>query len=196
MLSFTHLGVYSVAVTLSEVQLLISNSTSSLLLQRSATRRYEFGEKAVTTARLNIWLSLAIGAVLAPAGGVIIAFVYGAPFSDAWLPLVILLPGTALLSVWQTLLADLLPRGKSHYKFYSAALGLVISFSLMVILLPSLELKGAAIATAAGYVGSSSLVIWLYVRSSPVRVSDILVPKIGDVSMVWQAGSAFIKRVR
>lgn len=89
-----------IAVSISELLLFIPRAFSSILLPKFARYEKSFADAAAATAirhilALALFLSVIIGAL----GRLIIHFLYGAQFSTAFIPLLILLFGILTMSI-------------------------------------------------------------------------------------------------
>jgi O-antigen/teichoic acid export membrane protein len=84
-------------------------------------------------------------------GRPVIDFVFSSAFSDAYIPLLVLLPGVVLLGGSKVLTNEIAGRGYPHYNSLNAALALVVTVVLDLVLIPRYGVLGAALASSAAY---------------------------------------------
>ena len=187
------LGVYSVAVNVSEVLLYLPNATAAALLpaimrsapeDRASQAMSVFRRLAVVTAAG----SLAAGLVGVP----LIPVLFGHPFHSSILPFVILLPGgigyAALVVAEASLLAVGSPQRASLSMVVALAVGLVLDFALV----PSFGASGASAAATAAFLVSGVTGIALFKRSVEFPWRDAI-PGRSDIASVVHGVSAAIR---
>jgi O-antigen/teichoic acid export membrane protein len=119
----------------------------------------------------------------------------GAPwdYTLAYIPLVLLLPGTFLFSLAKIFTADLFSRGKPHYSMWCTGITLIVNVILNVILIPSAMtigslpiggMNGASIASSVSYFILFLLLFIIYLRESGEKPVDLFIPKKGDIEII------------
>ena len=189
-------GVYVVAVALSEGLWLLSRAVSTVLLPRlselgrggaagadrgaggGAGEQRGAGEEVrrQLTPLVARWVLLAsaVGAAgLAIVAKPVIGLVFGHAFRTALMPLLILLPGIVLTAASRVLANDIAARGRPELNMYISAVVVVANIALNVVLIPALGLAGAAAATSLAYALNLVLRLGVYTRftGSPWRAS-------------------------
>jgi len=174
----TELGWYVVAVSVSGLVTTASATLEKLLFPRVARAGSEREQFQIlsTYSRFNFTATLLIGALIAITVPLLIPFVYSTSFRPAVLPAEILIIAGVFLSINQNWEAGL--RGLKHPGMASKAelFGLIITGISLFILLPTLRIFGAAIASLIAYLLTTSLLFTQYSRYWNVRITDLLRP--------------------
>lgn len=154
-------GLYKAALVITEfvwlvptaIQIIFVGSASNLWSRNKHKEITEMASKA-TRFTLSFTVLLIIG--LAALSTEFIWLYFGTEFSDAVLPLLILLPGVLCFAISRPIYA--IGQGKGELRILIVATGsaALINLLLNVVLIPQYEMVGAAVATSIGY--SSMLV--------------------------------------
>jgi O-antigen/teichoic acid export membrane protein len=111
----------------------------------------------------NILAITIIGAiVLALFGNLVIRIVFSSAFLDAYIPLLVLLPGVVLLGAGKVLTHDMAGRGYPQYNSITAGVSLVVTVILDFALIPKMGVAGAAIASTISYALSFFVTLGFY----------------------------------
>jgi O-antigen/teichoic acid export membrane protein len=168
-------GVYSISVATAELLFIPSAALSSVLVSRmvGATDR----EAASLIARgttLALVITAVAGAALAGIGIIAIEPVFGADYSAAVRPMLILIPGIVLFAPVSVLATWFSVRlGKPRYPVLTTAAAAGTTAILAPFLIEAVGITGASIASTAGYtVGCAASVFW-FVRLSGVGWSAV-----------------------
>ena len=146
-------GIYGVSVVMAELLWQIPNAASFVIFPKSANSTQEAMNRF--TPRV-FWIILAI--TIAGAGGLAlfgklaIRIVFSNAFLDAYIPLLILLPGVVLLGAGKVLTNDIAGRGYPHYNSITSGVSLVVTVALDLLLIPAMGIVGAALASTASYI--------------------------------------------
>jgi len=115
-------------------------------------------------------------------------------FTEAYIPLMFLMPGIFTMSLAKVFTADFFSRGKPQYAMWVSILSLVINVILNIAFIPKYGMNGAAIASSIAYTVSFLVFLYLYIRESGERSRDIFIPKKSDFEFAWQwIKSALVK---
>jgi O-antigen/teichoic acid export membrane protein/peptidoglycan/xylan/chitin deacetylase (PgdA/CDA1 family) len=190
------LGIYAVAVNVSEVLLYLPAIVGTVLLPAVASSAPERTLSTTTAAARQLLLVTAVcgvvAAVLAPP---LIPLVFGDAFAGAVTPFLWLLPGTlgyALLIVFASALTGSGLPGRSSAAWLIALLtGVALDLALM----PRFGADGAAAAASAAFVagGAAAVLAFRRWRHFPVRS---LAPRPSDARDVLASGRAVLRRGR
>jgi O-antigen/teichoic acid export membrane protein len=196
----TQVGLYGTAVNVIVNIWIIPDSIQTALLPK-ITMKGESERKKLVPPSLRAVTILVVLAMIAVAliGKPALAFLYnkkGASwdYTQAYTPLVLLMPGIFTLSLAKVFTADFFSRGKPQYAMWVSILSLVLNVALNILLipcnwsvkgLPISGMNGAAIASSISYTFSFVVFLWLYVRESGERTRDILLPKWSDLELVF-----------
>jgi O-antigen/teichoic acid export membrane protein len=177
-------GIYVVAYQTVEPLLVLASASGATILALGPGGAVE-GRNGVT-ARL-IRETLVTGGLLAMVAAAIapiaVPLVYGAEFSGAVIPLLILLPGIIALSIGRIASADLMRRNHLGQMASVSIVAVVINISLNLLLIPHLGPAGAAVASLVSYAAHACLAVFLDQRAGGLHAAD-LVPRVADVRAV------------
>lgn len=197
------LGSYAIATQTSELVWLGNNSFSSILFNRIAqTDSVDEQTRIVGQVHrsyLPVSLLLALG--LAVSAPFLIPLVYGEEFSDAVIPFLILIPGAVAMVTPKTLELFFSGSGNPERNSIIQSVGAIFSLVLYTTFVPSLGLKGAAIASSANYMLMMLFTVWLFRRTTAggvnlfrVRTHDLvwIIRRLrGGLSVWWDSFRSF-----
>jgi O-antigen/teichoic acid export membrane protein len=174
-------GLYAVAVSLSEGMWFIANSVAVVLLTNLTAGDEENALRMTPVVCRNTLLVTALVSVASAAvAPFVIPAVFGSDFEDSVLPFILLLPGAVALAGTKVLAAYVFSRGKPMVNAQIAFATLVIAIVGDVILLPPFEVEGAAAASSIAYAASLVLTALAYRRLSGASVAEALLPRWSD----------------
>jgi O-antigen/teichoic acid export membrane protein len=186
-------GPYAVIETLSNLLFFIPTSISVALLpviarETDATRATEWVNRAL---RISLFFGFG-GAIFLAVATRLGLSLYGPDYSQAWLPLLALLPGVAFSSMahittvyWSSYAL------KPEINLYVVAVSLVIDVLADLLLIPRLGLLGAGIGATLGYSTMTLCTLSLFWHRSGCRPIESLLPKRSDFS----AGFHMVRRI-
>jgi O-antigen/teichoic acid export membrane protein len=190
------LGLYVVAVNLSEILLYFPGAVSTALLPLAA--RSESGPRlgqtlqAFRSAAFVTLASLLAGAALAPP---LIPLVFGAPFRASATPFLLLLPGllgfTAMIVFSNALVASSLPSLSS----IAPAVCFLVGLALDLALIPFFGASGAAAAASGAYGAGGLTALLIYRARAPFRLRALVVPQPGDFEVLRALAPAPLARL-
>ena len=132
--------------------------------------------------RSVLWITLTMSLILAIPAGWVISTLFSGAFSDAAVPLRILLIGTVGISGARILQADLAGRGRPELGTYMTIAAGVVNIALNIVLIPRYGIVGAAWATAFSYFLTFILSLVAYGRISGNKLSDVVLIRPSDLS--------------
>jgi len=151
------LGIYSVSYAVVNLLLIPSNALAPVLFNKiSQVKSLEKSSKMAAQVHRSLFLViLLLGIGLAITGYWLIILMYGEEFSEAYYPMLILLPGILFYSVSRRVLQKFLaangyPLKTSAVQFIAAVVG-VVSY---IILIPKYGIIGGAIGSTIAYISS------------------------------------------
>ncbi|MBK1649786.1 oligosaccharide flippase family protein [Rhabdochromatium marinum] len=183
-------GIYVIAVALVERLWMISQAVSAVLLPRLSQLVTDEDKRRRLTPLVTRWVLTAtlIGAVfVAIFSDLLITWLFGRDYSDALLPVWILLPGIVMTSASRILANDIAARGRPELNMYTSVLVVVVNVVGNLILIPHYGLPGAAAATTIAYTLNLLLRLIIYSNFTENCFSDSLVIKFSDVRLLWSA---------
>jgi O-antigen/teichoic acid export membrane protein len=189
------LGIYVVAVNVSEVLLYLPGATATALLPLVAGSREEH-RLGRTLRAFRSGSLVTLGSVLVAALAVppLLPLVFGTAFEASVNPFLLLLPGAigavAMAVFSNALVASSLPTLSSVGPMISFVLGVTLD----VVLIPHFGASGAAAAASAAFLAGGATALAVYRARVPFRLRDLALPRPGDLE-VLQALAAPLLRV-
>lgn len=179
-------GRYTLAVSLGQLLWLMSNSVATVLLPKIAASTDD-GVSIRHTARvtrLSVWATAICGLALGVLATQAIPLAYGEAFRPSVMALLWLLPGIVLFSIANVLAAYIAGIGKPRLNLLVSGVSLVVTITLDLLLIPKLNIVGAAIASTVSYSLSALLLIVFFMRETGAPLREILLPTSEDVRML------------
>jgi O-antigen/teichoic acid export membrane protein len=190
-------GHYTVAVGLAESVWWLSSSVAIVLMPRlTEMERAEADRAAPLACRNTLFLSIIASLVLIAVSPLAIDILFGDEFDPAWTPLVLLMPGIVAASATRVLGSYLFSQGKLIYNTYATFIALGLTIALDFILIPTLEVDGAATASSIAYVAALVATLYWYRQVSGGSISEALVFQPADLSHYSDAWRRVRERVR
>lgn len=160
-------GIYTISVRLAELLWMFPRSAAFVIFPKAAATTPEamniFTPKVF---RLVTGLSILCAAGLIVGGRPLIHLFFSRAFLGAYLPMVALLPGTALLGSTKILTSDIAGRGFPQFNSISAGCALVLTVALDFWCIPRLGVIGASIASSVAYGAVAVLSMCFYAKIS------------------------------
>ena len=175
-------GLYSLATMLAELVLLAATTMGIAALRDQATLSER--ESAVYTldfARQSLGLAGLLAAGTALLSFPLIRVLYGEDWTAAALPLSILSLASLALAIESPVRGLLLRLGRPISISLAAVLGTVLNVALCLLLVPRLELVGAALASLASYSLTALLMLHLMRRVTGLPIRRAVAPGPDDV---------------
>lgn len=185
-LGMDDVGIYSVAVQISDLLLLAPATLGTLLFPRLSAIQ-DSAERTLTSLQFARLTAGGMGVACLCTGFVsptVIPLVLGGAFQPAWIPLAILLPGVWLLAVENVLVMHLAARHLPLLIPGLWSLGLGLNVWLNILLLPRFGLAAAAATSSVAYAIVSVGVFTLFRRETGASLREILMPRQTDWSRV------------
>ena len=180
-------GVYSVAVSVTSVAWVLSQSLATVVLPRSAALRGDAAEGrpienplAASAARhatlVSVAVSLAVGA-----GLFAVPAIWGPEFEGSVEQGLIMLPGVAALGVGRVMVASFTGLGHASYALLVGLVSLPLTVIAYLLVVPDSGATGAAVVSGASYLITAVLAAILFARTTHLPLRDYLVPRRSDV---------------
>lgn len=179
-------GRYTLAVSLGQLLWLMSNSVATVLLPKVAASTDDDVSIRHTArvTRLSLWATAVCGLALALLATQAIPVLYGEAFSPSVMALLWLLPGIVVFSVANVLAAYIAGIGKPRLNLLVSGVSLIVTITLDLLLIPKLNIVGAAIASTVSYSLSSLLLVLFFRRETGASLREILLPTLEDARML------------
>ncbi|HKR22193.1 MAG TPA: polysaccharide biosynthesis C-terminal domain-containing protein [Pyrinomonadaceae bacterium] len=179
-------GRYTLAVSLGQLLWLMSNSVATVLLPKVAASTDDGGNirHTMQVTRLSLWATACCGIVLGLLATQAIPIFYGEPFRPSVNALLWLLPGIVIFSVANVLAAYIAGIGKPRLNLFVSGISLIVTITLDLILIPRLNIVGAAIASTVSYSVTALLLVFFFSRETGAPLRQILLPTSEDVRVL------------
>ncbi|AFQ46146.1 flippase [Desulfosporosinus meridiei] len=192
-LPFSQVGLYTTAVTLAEMVGYVGNAVNTALIPKLASGKDNLTfSMTPKVARLTILLTFLAALGMAVIGYPLIVLFFGARFSGAFYPLLLLLPGVVALGGSAVLSGDLMARGKPIYTSITSGITVVVTLILDFTLIPLWGITGASIASSLVYLSLFTLNYTFYRRESGEKLKAVVIFTREDIKEM----TLFVKQVR
>lgn len=170
------LGLYSIAVTMAELVFYIPESVATMLLPRIARASADdSGHIVARVGRLTMLLSLASAVLLIPAAFIGIHLVLPA-YVGSIPAFLVLLPGVISVSLAKVMSSYLGGRARPGLVSIGGTVALIVNIALNLVLIPSLGIVGASLASVVSYTVMAGLLVAAVSRLSGISPLVLAVP--------------------
>jgi O-antigen/teichoic acid export membrane protein len=182
-------GHYTVAVGLAESVWWISSAVAMVLLPRLTGMASKDAREVTPIICRNTLLVSVVGAVaLIAVSPLAIQVLFGDDFYPAaFLPLVLLMPGIIAAAATRVLGSYLFSQGRIIYNTYATFIALGLTIALDLVLIPLLQVEGAAIASSIAYTAALLATLYWYRSESGGGIGDALLPRPSDIGYYTRA---------
>lgn len=178
----TEVGLYAVAVNLTSLILKIPDATGTVLFPRLAQGKESDAHAATSqVCRHTLFVTGAVGVCFLLFGGLAIRILYGAKFIPAIKPLMVMLPGIVMFSLYLILTRNFTSRAKQGVNIFAAMTGLGLNVGLNWFLIPRFGITGAATSTAISYSVAALILLVMFVRESGYTVGQTVLVRRGEL---------------
>jgi O-antigen/teichoic acid export membrane protein len=187
-------GFYSVALS-AELLWYIPNSIISILYPRFSNHTGDTLALAKQACRSTLFLTAIGGIGLMAVASPFIRLAFGPVFEPGIVPMIILIPGIASLSISKTLKIFLSSQGKPLPATYASIAAFAINIVLNLILIPRFGLRGGAVAVSVSYFFYAGFIYWQFSKMYHATARQTLLITKDDVQTIWKMllPSRFIK---
>ncbi|HWP64736.1 MAG TPA: flippase [Candidatus Limnocylindria bacterium] len=175
-------GLYAVAVNMTNLLLRVPDALGTVLFPR-LTGAAEAQAHAATAevTRLTVALVALGGFGLAVVGPVAIPLLFGERFAGSVAPMLMLLPGIVMMSLYLILSRNFTSRNRQQINIVAAVLALVLNVGANLWLVPRWGIVGAALSSCLSYGVAAMVLLAAFVRDSGVPVPAVLWLKPAEV---------------
>lgn len=169
------LGLYSIAVSVTEILWMITDAAGIVLFVKVSSLKDEDARRKLISRihRLSIFITFSMAIVLFFASWRLIPLVYGSAYAESAWYVCLLLPGTIAMTTPKVLAKYFSGGGRPEITSIIQATGAILSIALYLLLIPGLGAYGAAIGASLGYMASAICGVIVYksrVRPDPARL--------------------------
>jgi O-antigen/teichoic acid export membrane protein len=175
-------GLYAVAVNLTNLLLRVPDALGTVLFPRLAGASEDRAHAATAeVSRLTLGL-VGVGAVAFALGGPLaIPLLFGERFAGAVAPMLVLLPGIVMMSLYLILSRNFTSRNRQQTNIVAAALALGINVGTNLWLIPHWGIVGAALSSCLSYGAAAVVLLVAFIRESGVSLLAVLCLRPGEV---------------
>ncbi|MBN1232953.1 MAG: polysaccharide biosynthesis C-terminal domain-containing protein [Candidatus Coatesbacteria bacterium] len=186
MLSTEWLGIYAVAVSLSQGLMIIPTSAATILYPKASKGSLNSDDSAFI-CRIVLWILLLASIVLGLSGKLILRYVFGEDYVAGYLTLIILLGATFAAAPGQLLSSDLTGRGKPFIGTIAAFFGVITNIVLNFYFIPKYKIVGAAITSLFSYSTTSLIICFYFMSFHKSCFTRLIIPQKGDFRKIRTA---------
>ena len=188
------LGIYSVAVSLAEITVRLSNEIGTMLYPAFSGRILKPG-KAAATLRLVTLMAALAGGGLALVSAPLVHLLFGSAFAQVVPTLLWLVPGTVAWSTTHVTWTYVSASGRPAIGIFVYSAATAVDVLLNIVLLPRLGVVGASISAATSYVVAALLFFHFFRQSEPTSMRDAFIVKASDLRRLWKAARGATARL-
>jgi O-antigen/teichoic acid export membrane protein len=193
----TQVGLYAIAVNLTNLLLKLPDATGTVLYPRLAGAGERDAHAQTSAVCRHTIFIVALAAVVYLVGGRwVVQLLYGEAYMGAVQPMLLMLPGVVMLSLYLLLTRNFTSRNRQQVNIVAAAAALGINVALNWLLIPRLGIAGAAISHAISYSTAALILLVMFVRESGHSVADTLLMRPAELSGYVLGGFATLRRLR
>jgi O-antigen/teichoic acid export membrane protein len=187
------LGLYVVAVSVSELPLIINQAVRDVTFVTDAAESVD--DRLTSSARISTFLCAAAALVLGVSMLWWLPFLFGEDFRDALPVAGVLLAAVVLGTPGSIGGSGLSARGRPGLRSVSLTVACVVNIGLLVLLAPVLGAMGAALATLAGNLISSNLNLVFLARIYGIRPLAFYGLRLTDLATLARFARRFAARL-
>lgn len=182
MASSAAIGLYFIAVRLSEITAIMAGSVADALMPEVAASQADRAERLLgRSLRLTLYTHLLVLVPLWILAPLILRYVYGESFLAATATLRILLLASVVLSAGGVMISGLRGFGHPGISTIARLASAVVTVISLLLLLPRLGIVGAAVASLLGYGVTMLIAVFWLVRKRELGIWDYLKPRREDI---------------
>jgi O-antigen/teichoic acid export membrane protein len=174
----TEAGLYSVAVNVGEVPLVLVGAVGMVLLSTDARDRGD--EQVARAARLTLLAASCSGLLLGSIASWWLPWIFGAEYAGAVPAAVLLLASAAIGASGSIAGVSLTARGRPGQRSMALGVAAGVNVVLITVLVPPLGATGAALATLAGSIVAAVWNTVVLCHTTSIRPSALLIPRRAD----------------
>lgn len=184
-MSLSSVGIYSIAVNLTEMMWYMTSSISLALYPKiSQSEKAENLKLVPLICRVNFWFTIILSLIFFATSKIIVDVLYGKQFLAASRCMMILIPGICIFSITKVLANYFLGTGRPGINSTISLLALTINIALNIFLIPRYGIEGAAIATTISYTFSSLFTIIIFLRMTDLTIQDLFLLNMNDLFLL------------
>ena len=189
--SAEEVACYAIAMSLVRVIWYVPDSVGLVLFPRLARMTGSSGQRfTAVVCRWTLLITAGAALALAAVGGLLVPSLYGTAYSGAVRPMLILLPGAVVITVYKVVVRDFISRDSQKVPILTAVLGLAVNVVLNLVLIPKLGTAGSALAATLSYSVTTGVLLLSFLAESRGRWRDVVLVQHSD----WPVGAGEARR--
>lgn len=173
---------YAIAMSLVRIIWYLPDSVGLVLFPRLARMSESSGRRfTVIVCRWTLLVTAGAALALAATGWVLIPFLYGADYSGALRPLLILLPGAVVMTAYKVVVRDFVSRDSQRMPILTSVMGLAVNIVLNLVLIPKFGTAGSALAAILSYFTATGGLLLVFTIESGVRLHEVALVRRSDL---------------
>lgn len=174
---------YSIAVNMTNPILQIPDAVGTVIFPKLAgSSDASAHARTAVVCRHTLLVTIVAAVVYAGIGSQVLTLFYGDRYAPAIPPMLMMLPGIIMISLYQILTRNFTSRGKQQVNIVASAGALVTNTALNLVLIPRFGIIGAAMSTAVSYSLAAITLLLFFVRESGGSVRDTIVVRGDDLA--------------
>ena len=174
---------YSIAVNMTNPILQIPDAVGTVIFPKLAgSSEATAHARTAVTCRHTLFATVVAAAVYAGIGSQVLTLFYGARYAPAIRPMLLMLPGIIMISLYQILTRNFTSRNRQQVNIVAAAVALAVNTSLNLLLIPRFGIAGAAVSTAISYSLAALLLLFFFVHESGGSVRGTILIRTEDLA--------------
>ncbi len=175
-------GLYAIAVNLTNLLLKIPDASGTVLYPRlAAAGERDAHRQTSVVCRHTLFVMGVAGLCYAIGGPFAIRLLYGEAYVGAIRPMLLMLPGIVMISLYLLLTRNFTSRNRQQVNIVAAVAALAINVGLNCVLIPRWGISGAAISTAVSYSVAALILLVMFVRESGYTVAETILVQPGEL---------------
>lgn len=193
--SARQLGLYAVSVSWAGLGLPLMAAIGSVLFPTLAGMEpLDARETLTRSTRAGAVIAVAIGIASAVSAPWLVPLLFGESFAVPLLLPIVLAAATSMLGLNGIIEEGLRGLGEPRSVLFAELAGLAVTVITLFALIPTMGITGAAVASLAGYGVVTATLAWRIRVRNEVRLSDLLVPRRGDLQDMAERARAVATR--
>jgi O-antigen/teichoic acid export membrane protein len=158
---------YSIAVNMTNPILQIPDAIGTVIFPKLAGSSDDAAHaRTAVTCRHTLFATIIAAIVYATVGSQVMLLFYGHRYAPAIPPMLMMLPGIIMISLYQILTRNFTSRNRQQVNIIAAAVALGVNTSMNLLLIPRFGILGAAMSTAVSYTLAALMLLVVFVRES------------------------------
>jgi O-antigen/teichoic acid export membrane protein len=167
MLGLSQLGVFSIAVSVSEAFWVISRSLSAIHFSNviNSKNPEKNRDETIRYVKQSFWISLVLISISVIIPGDVYRFIFGHDFANTRTLIIYLIPGIIAIAVSNIYDQYFSGTGRLKVLTIKYSIGLILTLCLLPFLIARMGLKGVCIAIDISYIISSVFIWYMFTKS-------------------------------